>query len=94
MYRHQTFVLYLATNEQIRSQGYGSMILDEVKQMTGGKECVLHIEALDENAENYEQRIRRKHFYEKNGFHSTGYMYKESDVEYEVLSTGAFDMFI
>lgn len=45
------FVLYLAVNDQIRSKGYGTKILDWLKQSTG-KIIVLNVESLDPSAEN------------------------------------------
>ena len=46
------------------------------------------IEELDENADNQQQRIKRKAFYEKNGFKPSGYIVKESAQRLEMLVQG------
>lgn len=72
------FILYLAVNDEMRSQGYGSRILECVKTKAGEKPIVLNIEPLDSNAENCEQRKRRLTFYEKNGYVNTGFVLREN----------------
>jgi len=44
-----------------------------------------YIEALDESAANSEQRIRRRGFYFRNGYESSGYVMKLIGPEYEAL---------
>jgi hypothetical protein len=56
--------------------------------MHSGKRIVLNIEELDEQSENYQQRVKRKAFYEKNGFNSSGYIVKEPDARHEMLIRG------
>ena len=48
---------------------------------------VLEIEPLDPKAENYEQRLARLSFYERNGFHKVGYDMFEGSVQYTMLAT-------
>lgn len=79
------YVVYLAVNTEVQSQGYGSRVLEYFEAQYPGARVVLEIEALDEHASNYEQRVKRKAFYEKNGFVSTGMKIVESGVFYEVL---------
>ena len=46
-------------------------------------------EEIDPNAENYAQRIRRKNFYLRNGFHETGHYTLLQEERFEVVcSTG------
>ena len=84
------FVLYLVVNDQARSSGYGSGIIQWAKARYGNSCVILNVEAPDENAENNEQRSRRIRFYEKNGFHKTGYQITEGKDNYLVLSTNDF----
>ena len=49
------------------------------------KRQVLNIEALDDNADNNDERIRRREFYVKNGFFGAGYNVREYSVIYENL---------
>jgi len=46
----------------------------------------------DENAANNEQRKRRREFYLRNGFKETGHGLKYFGVDYEIMSTGKFDL--
>ena len=81
------FVLYLTTNVAVRSNGYGTKILQELIRRNANREVVLNIEPLDEFAENAEQRERRWRFYQKNGFLMTGYLLEEDGQYFEILST-------
>ena len=83
-----TYVLYLAIDSNNRGKGYGSIVLDKIKEESGQESVVLCIEEIDSNADNYEQRIKRKKFYEKNGFRETGYKNKEGKRFYEILTYG------
>ena len=55
------FVFYLAVNDRIRSKGYGTKILDWLKQNTE-KIIVLNVEAINPSAENALQREKRISF--------------------------------
>lgn len=46
------------------------------------------IEPVDKNAGNYEERVRRKKFYEKNGFRDLNYTIVEKNVVYQALGYG------
>jgi hypothetical protein len=48
----------------------------------------LAIETTDENAENSEQRIKRRRFYEKNGFRETGYVVKRKSDSFDLMLIG------
>lgn len=58
---------YLAVSEKRRGCGIGSKLLQEMRRLYTGKGIFLEIEAVKENAENYEERKRRKKFYLSNG---------------------------
>jgi len=79
---------FLAICESFRSGGYGSKVMDAMKVMHGEKRIVLNIEKLDPQEKNFEQRVKRKAFYEKNGFSSSGYFVKEPGEELEMLIFG------
>ncbi len=85
--RDMMYVLYLAVNDAIRSKGYGTEILNFLKEKSQGKAIILNVEPLDEQAENYEQRKRRMEFYYRNGFHDTGFRMMDVTGEYSILST-------
>ena len=80
------FVLYLAVNDQIRSKGYGTKILDWLKQNTE-KIIVLNVESLDSSAENALQREKRISFYSRNGIYDTGCRFVDEGEKYSVLAS-------
>lgn len=81
------FVFYLAVNDKIRSKGYGSAILQCIKDSFLNKVIALNIEPLDIDSDNYNQRVRRYQFYLKNGFIDTKYQMKDSHGCYQILAT-------
>lgn len=86
------YIIYLAVNAKVRSRGYGSAILDWITAANPGKQLVLEIETVQSSFENYEQRVRRRDFYFKNGFHDSAVRGIENDVIYDILCTeGDFD---
>ncbi len=67
------FIFYIAVNDEIHSKGYGSQLLQIIFDKYPSKPVTLFIETMDDQtAVNYEQRIKRLAFYERNGFFRTG----------------------
>ena len=66
------YLYYLAIDHSMRSKGYGSAALRRIREVYPNLQLTLDFEVIDENAENYAQRVRRKSFYLRNGFHETG----------------------
>ncbi len=67
------FVFYIAVNDKIHSKGYGSKLLQVLFDKFPNKPITLFIETMDDkSAINYEQRVKRLAFYERNGFVHTG----------------------
>ncbi|WP_277376108.1 GNAT family N-acetyltransferase [Paenibacillus polymyxa] len=87
--KNLTFVLYLAISSEVRSKGYGTVIISKIKQKYVGNRIILNIEAIDEVADNSEQRIKRKNFYLKNGFQKADFKIYEYGGLYEVLIHGS-----
>ncbi|MFS1663765.1 GNAT family N-acetyltransferase [Streptococcus sp. zg-JUN1979] len=87
MSQDYVYVLFLAVNDKYQGQGYGTQILESLKAKAGDRALVLTIEPLDESAANYQQRLKRLAFYERNGFKATPYTYHEKKERYTVLST-------
>jgi GNAT superfamily N-acetyltransferase len=81
------FIMFFAVREDLRGSGYGSAILNYLKQQYSNKAIILNVEPLDERAANSDERIRRMRFYQKNGFYDTGYDIKEVGGVFRVLST-------
>ena len=84
-YKDIVFVFYLAIDKATRGQGYGTKVLDSIKEKYKNYRIILCIEPVDENSDNYEQRVKRKNFYLKNGFKDSNYTIKERNIIYEML---------
>lgn len=77
---------YLAIEENLREKGYGSMVLKEICSAFEEYKVVIDIEIVTEEADNYEERLRRREFYMRCGFERTGVGYYFWYVDYELLS--------
>lgn len=83
--RKLTFVMFFAVDKNLRSKGYGSYILDEIQSMHPNNKIIVSIEPCDEDAENLEEKLRRKKFYFLNGYVETGYFMKLGGKKQELL---------
>ncbi len=81
-----TYVFYLAVQNEMRSQGYGSRILRHIEARYPANRLSLEIENPEQAAENGEQRRRRLAFYLKNGFEPAGYKTVEGRIIYRMLT--------
>ena len=79
---------FLAVDGRTRSAGYGSRILAHFRERYAGIPQLLEIEPLTREAANYQQRVRRLAFYERNGFTVTNMITHEADQTYRVLTRG------
>lgn len=85
--------LFAAINRDFWNKGYGSQLVQEVVRTYPDRAVVLDIEPVDETADNYAERRRRLHFFEKNGFHDTGYEMRDESGPYRILSNAeGFDL--
>ena len=64
--------------------------LKKVRAEYPDQKLFLNIEPLDENAPNYDQRCRRKAFYERNGLSCLDYQVREAGVTYEMMTYGEY----
>ncbi|MBJ8325425.1 GNAT family N-acetyltransferase [Streptococcus pacificus] len=85
--KHFVFLLFLAVNPLHRNQSYGSRLLNTIKASSKGRPVVLAIEEMDETASNYQQRLNRLAFYEKNDYHMIPHFYYEMGEKYQLLAT-------
>ena len=77
---------FLAVDGSVRSAGYGSRILTHVRERYGDVPQLLEIEPVVREAGNYQQRVRRLRFYERNGFTVTNMLTHEAGQTYRVLA--------
>lgn len=87
-YMDLIMVDYLAIASNARGTGAGSEILHFIEEQYKGKRILLLIEQADESAENNTQRLKRKNFYLKNGYHDTGIVVVEFGIALEILAYG------
>jgi len=87
-YKDIVYVFYLAIEPAQQSKGYGSKILNHLQNVYHDKRLFLNIEKVDPAADNYEQRFKRKRFYEKNGFKNTNFEIEGKGIVYEILYSG------
>lgn len=84
------YVFFLAVTRENRGRGYGSRILEKIKERNKDKTVILMIEDTREiNVDNIQERIKRLEFYEKNGFSRLNININEAGVKYEILGTDA-----
>ena len=69
------YVLYLAIGKNNQSKGYGKSVIQEILRKYPQKRIFLNIEEVDSKYENYNQRAKRKSFYQSLGFVSQNYLY-------------------
>ena len=77
---------FLAVDGRTRSTGYGTRILTYFRERYGDVPQLLEIEPVVREAANYQQRVRRLAFYERNGFEVTNMLTHEADQTYRVLA--------
>ncbi|MCM1542500.1 MAG: GNAT family N-acetyltransferase [Blautia sp.] len=85
------YLCYFAIDGGYRSRGYGSMALARLAEVYDRYQIALDMERMDESAGNYDQRLRRLAFYERNGFWraNVGFRYFKMDLEI-MCSRGKF----
>lgn len=82
------YLFYFAIDESQRGRGYGSAALSALKREYRGKRLFLAMEEMNEDADNFAQRLARKEFYEFNGFRDMKTKLIEGTVIYDVMSIG------
>jgi GNAT superfamily N-acetyltransferase len=87
--KYIVYVIYFAIDDTHRSGGFGSKVLTALKERNPDKRIVLTIEPINDKANNFTQRVKRKKFYEKNGYRSSGYIVEEFGQSFEMLLLGA-----
>lgn len=85
--RKIVFVMFFAVDKHLRSKGYGSSILQQIKNKYPDKKIIISIEPCDNSAPDIELRKKRKSFYMQNGYKETGYMMKLNGVVQEIIIT-------
>ena len=87
---NNAFLLFLAVHEDYRSRGYGSEMLRYCKSRHRDIPAVVAIEEVDDKYDNYDERVRRREFYRKNGFETTDYIYHEYRETYDLMTVNGY----
>ena len=83
-----SYLFYFAIDESERGKGCGSGALKALREKYRGGRIFLAIEQLDKSAPNYDERVKRKSFYERSGFTALNQRLREGSVVYELLGIG------
>ncbi|SHK35124.1 GNAT family N-acetyltransferase [Fibrobacter sp. UWB12] len=85
-----TNIVYFAVEPELRSRGYGSQILQVIREQHPDTRIVVDIEVEEDSkeAEELERRNRRRNFYQRNGFDSSPFDYVWQDEHYRLLTAG------
>ena len=85
-----TNIVYFAVVPELRSRGYGSKILQAIREKHPDTRIVVDIEVEEDSkdAEELERRNRRREFYTRNGFDSSPVDYVWQGEHYRLLSAG------
>lgn len=83
-----SYLFYLALSEELRGKGLGSKALQSLLIHYEGQRLFLALEQLDEAADNFDERQKRRRFYLKNGLKPLPLTIREATVTYDVMGTG------
>lgn len=78
-------IVYFAICDEKRDHGYGSKILQLLNKEYADYRIFADVEKVEENVENYGQRVRRQYFYKKNGYFPSGIEYNWHGDDYQIL---------
>lgn len=84
-YKGIVYIFYFAVDPKYRSKGYGKIMLNYMCEKFNEHKIILLVEELDENAENNDQRIRRKNFYLRNAFTGNEQFLVALGINFELL---------
>lgn len=87
-YEDKVLLDYFAMDDENRGKGYGSTALNALTKHYEGLRMIIEIETTAQDADNLEERLRRKRFYHKNGITDLGFMADLFGVRMEILSNG------
>ena len=89
LYKDICYLFFFAITQENRSKGYGTKILQILKEMYKDKVLTLCYEEIDGKYKDIELRKRRKNFYYRNGFKDNEMKTCEYGVNYETCYIGS-----
>ena len=82
----KTYILYIAVVDEARGKGYGTIIINRIKEQCIGDTIFLSIDEISEKYDDYELRKKRQVFYEKNGFILNDFTTKDFGMVFNIMS--------
>ena len=86
LYQDMVLLDYFAMHQNDRGKGLGGEAIEQLKKRYQNKRLFLEIEILDERADNYNERVRRKAFYLNHGLSEAKIYVLLFGVEMEILT--------
>jgi len=83
-----TYLWYLAVSSELRSKGYGSQMMRQLRDIFPNDRIVLNLDVQDEFASDSEIRKKRQEFYIKNGYVLAEYSCTFNKNHLDVMSNG------
>ena len=83
--RDLAYLFYIAIDRLERGKGYGTQTIAALLERYRGKRFFLALEQLDENADNYTQRVKRHAFYSSCGLRDLPFKLKEGAVTFSAM---------
>ena len=83
-WRNILYLAFLAVRADLRSAGIGGEAVRELIRRVPDKQVIVEYEAPDVHSDNRDERLRRKGFYLRNGFHETGWRTCYDGTEFEI----------
>ena len=87
-YGDLTHILYLAVEPAARDHGCGSRVLQALRRHKPTARILADIEDVREEADNHEQRVKRREFYLRNGYTESPVAYRWHGTDYVILVNG------
>ena len=88
IYKDICFLFFLAVSPIFRNKGYGSQIINIIKEDYQDYVILLGYEEVDPKYDNYLQRVNREKFYFKRGFKDNGFISEEWGVRFQSAYIG------
>ena len=87
-YKDIVYIAFLAVTKSQRNKGYGTCILNDIKDSYPNHIKLLCFEEVDTKYHDYENRLRRQHFYLRNGYVNNHMKTREGEVIYQSAFIG------
>ena len=88
IYLDCVYISYLAVSSSLRNQGYGTRILNDIRQSFPDYTILLCFEEVEPKYVDYHSRCNRQAFYKRNGYIDNGLKTQEGDVIYQSAYNG------